>query len=57
MLEAANYCAVDSPPGVSEFVLSGLTPAESSLVRPPRVAESPYSMECVSSTLVSLDSS
>lgn len=34
------------PYGESEFDLVGLTPAASSKVRPPRVAESPISYEC-----------
>lgn len=34
------------PHGESEFELSGLTPAPSELVRPPRFLESPVSYEC-----------
>ena len=34
------------PYGESEFELVGLTPAPSTRVRPPRVAESPVSLEC-----------
>lgn len=34
------------PHGESEFDLSGLTPATSTVVRPPRVLESPVSFEC-----------
>lgn len=34
------------PYGESEFELTGLTPAASSRVRPPRVAESPIAFEC-----------
>lgn len=36
----------DWPPEVSEFELTGLTPAASDLVKAPRVGESPVSMEC-----------
>jgi flavin reductase (DIM6/NTAB) family NADH-FMN oxidoreductase RutF len=43
---AANASAAEVPPEVDEFVLSGLTPQPSQLVRPPRVAESPAQMEC-----------
>jgi flavin reductase (DIM6/NTAB) family NADH-FMN oxidoreductase RutF len=43
---AANASAADVPPDVDEFVLSGLTPQPSDLVRPARVAESPAQMEC-----------
>lgn len=34
------------PHGESEFDLTGLRPAPSARVRPPRVAESPFSFEC-----------
>lgn len=43
---AANAAAAEVPPEVDEFVLSGLTPRASELVRPARVAESPAQMEC-----------
>jgi len=43
---AANSTAAEVPPEVDEFVLSGLTPQASEVVRPPRVAESPAQMEC-----------
>jgi flavin reductase (DIM6/NTAB) family NADH-FMN oxidoreductase RutF len=43
---AANATAAEVPPEVDEFVLSGLTPQASELVRPARVAESPAQMEC-----------
>jgi len=36
----------DWPEDVDEFVLTGLTPVPSDLVRPPRVGESPVSLEC-----------
>jgi flavin reductase (DIM6/NTAB) family NADH-FMN oxidoreductase RutF len=41
-----NATAAEVPPEVDEFVLSGLTPLPSDLVRPPRVAESKVQMEC-----------
>jgi flavin reductase (DIM6/NTAB) family NADH-FMN oxidoreductase RutF len=44
--DAANATAAEVPPEVDEFVLSGLTPLGSDLVRPSRVAESPAQMEC-----------
>jgi flavin reductase (DIM6/NTAB) family NADH-FMN oxidoreductase RutF len=44
--EAANASSAEVPPEVDEFVLSGLTPVPSLVVRPPRVAESPAQMEC-----------
>lgn len=43
---AANATAAEVPPEVDEFLLSGLTPEPSHVVRPPRVAESPAQMEC-----------
>jgi flavin reductase (DIM6/NTAB) family NADH-FMN oxidoreductase RutF len=43
---AANATAAEVPPEVDEFVLSGLTPLASQVVRPARVAESPAQMEC-----------
>jgi flavin reductase (DIM6/NTAB) family NADH-FMN oxidoreductase RutF len=44
--DAANATAAEVPPEVDEFVLSGLTPKASEVVRPARVAESPAQMEC-----------
>ena len=38
--------SVEWPTEVSEFAAAGLTPLASERVRPPRVAESPASMEC-----------
>lgn len=44
--EQMNMTSADVPPDVDEFVLSGLTPIASDLVKPPRVAESKAQMEC-----------
>ena len=44
--EKMNICAVEFPPEVDEFEMSGLTPIPSDLVKPPRVKESHISMEC-----------
>ncbi|MGA3132320.1 MAG: flavin reductase family protein [Terracidiphilus sp.] len=41
-----NLCSADLPPEVDEFEFSGLTPLESDVVKPPRVAESRVQMEC-----------
>jgi flavin reductase (DIM6/NTAB) family NADH-FMN oxidoreductase RutF len=46
IVEQMNLCAAEFPASVDEFAMSGLTPLASDLVRPPRVAESPVSMEC-----------
>jgi flavin reductase (DIM6/NTAB) family NADH-FMN oxidoreductase RutF len=44
--EQMNKTSAEVPPDVDEFALSGLTPLESDLVKPPRVAESKVQMEC-----------
>lgn len=41
-----NLCSGEYPPEVDEFALSGLTPAPSVIVKPPRVEESRVNMEC-----------
>jgi len=41
-----NACSAEVAPEVDEFVLSGLTPLGSAVVRVARVAESPVQMEC-----------
>jgi len=45
--EAMNQCAASLPFGESELTRAGLTVAPSSVVKPPRIAESPASLECV----------
>ncbi len=42
------------PPEVDEFVVAGLTPAPSRVVRPPRILESPINFECTLFKLVPL---
>lgn len=44
--EAMNRCAASLPYGVSELAHARLTPVPSSVVRPPRLAEAPASLEC-----------
>jgi len=44
----------DYPPDVSEFEKSGVTPAPSQVVRPPRVAESLVNFECTLFELVEI---
>ena len=44
--EKMNACSAELPPEVDEFLVSGLTPVASDVVRPPRVAESQVQMEC-----------
>jgi len=45
--EAMNQCAAPLPFGESELARAGLHAAPSSLVKPPRIAEAPASLECV----------
>lgn len=44
--EAMNKTAATLPYGQSELTATGLTTAPSSVIRPPRIAESPASFEC-----------
>ena len=46
MAQQMNLTSGEYPPDVNEFDVSGLTPVPSQMVAPPRVAESPVSMEC-----------
>lgn len=45
--EKMNLCAASLPYGTSELQHAGLTAAPSSLVKPPRIVESPASLECL----------
>jgi flavin reductase (DIM6/NTAB) family NADH-FMN oxidoreductase RutF len=44
--EAMNQCAASLPYGENELIVAGLHAAPSSLVKPPRIAEAPVSLEC-----------
>ncbi len=46
LADAMNQSCAALGPEVSEFDVAGLTPLASTLVTPPRVAESPVTMEC-----------
>jgi flavin reductase (DIM6/NTAB) family NADH-FMN oxidoreductase RutF len=46
LAEAMNRCAASLPYGLSELPSAGLTTAPSSVVKPPRIAEAPVSLEC-----------
>ncbi len=46
LADAMNQSSASVAPEVSEFELAGLTPQASTLVRPPRVAQSPVALEC-----------
>ncbi|KIW17066.1 hypothetical protein PV08_04257 [Exophiala spinifera] len=45
-IEAANATSINAPPGVSEWTLSGLHAAPSTHVKPARVKESVFAVEC-----------
>ena len=45
--EAMNKCAASLPYGENELAHAGLTTAPSTVVKPPRIVESPASLECV----------
>ncbi len=55
MAKQVNICSIEFKPGVDEFIESGLTPLDSLKVKPPRVKESPFQMECVLKQMVPLE--
>jgi flavin reductase (DIM6/NTAB) family NADH-FMN oxidoreductase RutF len=46
MVHQVSLASTEYPTGVNEFAKSGLTPIKSDIVKPFRVAESPFQMEC-----------
>ncbi len=56
LAEAMNASSATVPASVDEFVLAGVTPAASRLIKAPRVAESAVSFECRLSQIVQLQS-
>lgn len=50
--EQMNLCAATLPPGENELAHAGLTAVASSVVKPPRIAESPASLECRSHSII-----
>ncbi len=46
MVEQVSLASTEYEKGIDEFVKSGLTPIPSDLVKPKRVKESPFQMEC-----------
>ena len=46
LAERINKTSFEYPAGTDEFDMAGLTRAPSSIVKPPRVAESPVALEC-----------
>jgi len=45
-VENANLCSIETPPDISEWPFSGLTKIPSIHIKPSRVKESAFSMEC-----------
>jgi len=52
VMDAMVISSGEFPPGVDEFKEAGVTPLASVRVKPPRVAESPVSMECALEKIV-----
>ncbi len=52
--EAMNKCAASLPYGVSELQNAGFTTLPSTLVKPPRIAESPANLECVEHSTIQI---
>jgi flavin reductase (DIM6/NTAB) family NADH-FMN oxidoreductase RutF len=46
MVEQVSLASAEYPPEVDEFLKSGLTPVDSEIVKPKRVKQSPFQMEC-----------
>jgi flavin reductase (DIM6/NTAB) family NADH-FMN oxidoreductase RutF len=46
MVEQVSLASTEYETGIDEFIKSGLTPTDSALVKPKRVKESPFQMEC-----------
>lgn len=46
LAEQMNITAIDFPKSVNELAEAGLTTAQSTRVKPPRIAEAPVAMEC-----------
>lgn len=53
-VESMDVTAANVPPSVDEFQLAGVTPLPSTLVKPPRVAESPIAFECKLHELITI---
>jgi len=54
MVQQMSLSSCDYPKGTSEFIKAGFTPIASTLVKPPRVAESPVQLECIIRDIISL---
>jgi flavin reductase (DIM6/NTAB) family NADH-FMN oxidoreductase RutF len=47
IVQQVNLASAEFAPEEDEFVKCGLTPVPSDIVKPPRVAESPFQIECI----------
>ncbi|MEB0262544.1 MULTISPECIES: flavin reductase family protein [unclassified Mucilaginibacter] len=54
MVQQVSLSSVEYPAGVNEFIKAGLTELPSTMVKPPRVAESKIQLECVVREVISL---
>jgi flavin reductase (DIM6/NTAB) family NADH-FMN oxidoreductase RutF len=54
LAEKMNLCSAALPPGENELLRAGLTSVASSSVKPPRIAESPVSLECRSHSIIEI---
>ena len=54
MVQQVSLSSVEYPAGVNEFIKAGLTELPSTMVKPPRVAESQIQLECVVREVISL---
>ncbi|MCX6858151.1 MAG: flavin reductase family protein [Verrucomicrobia bacterium] len=54
LAEKMNLCSASLPPGENELLRAGLTAVTSSVVKPPRIAESPVSLECRSHSIIEI---
>ncbi|RYY10898.1 MAG: flavin reductase family protein, partial [Cytophagaceae bacterium] len=54
LVEQLSLASAEYPAGVNEFAKAGLTEADSTQVRPPRVAECPAAFECVVEQIIAL---
>lgn len=54
IVQQQSLSSVEYPKGVNEFVKAGLTAIDSEIVKPPRVAESPFQLECKILNIISI---
>ena len=54
IVQQVSLASTEYDAGVDEFIKSGLTPIKSEKVKPKRVAESPFQMECIVKQIIPL---